>query len=143
MFGNVGLTIHKIYGLSLRDQQRDQQRKIRENTGVHRFDQWKSVFLENFVKRNANLNKFSTIFSILLLSFITLNMYFASAAKFTSEKGVQYVIYVNDVFLIFLLLTLHRFQIFFDCSYCWIWIGKCLLGTGMCWGSCQLTYFPS
>ena len=39
MFGNVGLTIRKIYGLSLRDQQRDQQRKIRENTGVHRFDQ--------------------------------------------------------------------------------------------------------
>ena len=36
--------------------------------------------------------------------------------------------YVNDVVLVFLLLSLNIFPTFYWCFYCWLWTGNCLRG---------------
>ena len=35
---------------------------------------------------------------------------------------------VNDVVLVYLLLTLNKFHTLFWCFHCWLWTSKCLLG---------------
>ena len=53
----------------------------------------------------------------------------ASQEPFTCSKSTKETLGkgVNDVVLVFLLLTMNILHTFFQCFYCWIWQGNCLL----------------